>query len=258
LTKDYGWIEKEGKKDHDWNILRDNIQGYIKSLNFGYKSKLQEVNVDFIPSYAKFDNDKEVSFEFNGKPYKLSAKNFVIAGGNRPRDYPGVPDLEKHAITSDDLFSLKTDPGKTLVIGGGYIALECAGFLNGLGKDVTMINRSTFLRVMDSDLSFKVIDDMEASGVKALTQTVPVGVEKLDENLYEVELKIKEKLHKIKFNTILVAIGRDANPKGMALENANIEIARSQKVKGRANEKERSNVDHIYAVGDVLDNNPEL
>lgn len=81
--------------------------------------------------------------------FNLKAKNFVIAAGNRPRNYPGIPDLEKYAITSDDIFSLKEDPGKTLVIGGGYIAIECAGFLNGLGKEVILINRSTFLRSMD-------------------------------------------------------------------------------------------------------------
>ena len=73
----------------------------------------------------------------------------MIATGNRPRNYPGIPDLAKYAITSDDIFSLKEDPGKTLVIGGGYIAIECAGFLNGLGKEVILINRSTFLRSMD-------------------------------------------------------------------------------------------------------------
>jgi len=100
---------------------------------------------------AKFENEKEVKFKFgkDDKEYTLKAKNFVIAAGNRPRDYPGIESLKKYAITSDDLFSLEEDPGKTLVIGGGYIALECAGFLSGLGKDVTMINRSTFLRVMD-------------------------------------------------------------------------------------------------------------
>jgi pyruvate/2-oxoglutarate dehydrogenase complex dihydrolipoamide dehydrogenase (E3) component len=73
----------------------------------------------------------------------------VIATGNRPRNYPGIPELAQYAITSDDLFSLKEDPGKTLVIGGGYIAIECAGFLNGLGKEVIIINRSSFLRSMD-------------------------------------------------------------------------------------------------------------
>ena len=121
----------------------------------------------------------------------------MIAAGNRPRDYPGIPDLATYAITSDDLFTLKEDPGKTLVVGGGYIALECAGFLNGLGKEVIMINRSTFLRVMDNDMSFRVVDDMEAHGVKALRHTVLVGVEKLGDKLYEIELKTKDKLHKI-------------------------------------------------------------
>jgi len=94
--------------------------------------------------------------------YSIKAKNFVIATGNRPRQYPGVPDLEKFAITSDDLFSLDRDPGKTLVIGGGYIAVECAGFLRGLGKEVIMVNRSSFLRVMDDDMSFRIVDDMAA------------------------------------------------------------------------------------------------
>lgn len=157
-------------------------------------------------------DDKSVKFKFgsDNKEYSLKAKNFVIAAGNRPRDYPGIESLKKYAITSDDLFSLEEDPGKTLVIGGGYIALECAGFLNGLGKDVTMINRSTFLRVMDSDMAFRIVDDMENSGVKAMTNTVPVGVEKIGDKLYEVELKTNDKLHKIQVNTILVAIGRDA------------------------------------------------
>ena len=81
--------------------------------------------------------------------FNLKARNFVIATGNRPRNYPGIPDLAKYAITSDYIFSLKEEPGKTLVIGGGYIAIECAGFLNGLGKEVILINRSTFLRSMD-------------------------------------------------------------------------------------------------------------
>ena len=71
-------------------------------------------------------------------------------------------------------------------------------------------NRSTFLRVMDSDMAFRIVDDMENSGVKAMTNTVPVGVEKIGDKLYEVELKTKDKLHKIQVNTILVAIGRDA------------------------------------------------
>lgn len=59
----------------------------------------------------------------------MKAKNFVIAAGVRPRQHEVLAELNDIAITSDDLFSLKENPGKTLVIGGGYIAVECAGFL---------------------------------------------------------------------------------------------------------------------------------
>lgn len=68
-------------------------------------------------------------------------------------------------MTSDDLFSLENDPGSTLVIGGGYIAIECAGFLNGLGKSVHILNRSTFLRSMDLDIADRIVDDLQMNGV---------------------------------------------------------------------------------------------
>ena len=66
---------------------------------------------------------------------------------------------------------MKEDPGETLVIGGGYIALECAGFLRGLGKKVYMVNRSTFLRTMDQDCANKIVDELEEDGVITMTKT---------------------------------------------------------------------------------------
>ena len=121
-----------------------------------------------------------------------------------------------------------------------------------------LANRSTFLRVMDNDMSFRIIDDMEASGMKILSHTVPVGVKKLGDRRFEVQLKKNDKITTIEVNTILMAIGRDAQPEKLGFANAGIIIAPSKKVQGREGEKERSNIDHIYAVGDVLDGVPEL
>ena len=157
----------------------------------------------------------------------------MIAAGNRPRNYPGLEDMAQHAITSDDLFSLTEDPGKTLVIGGGYIAIECAGFLHGLGKEVILVNRSTFLRVMDSDMAFRIVDEMEASGVKLMKNTVPLGVKKVGDKEFEVQLKTGDKISTLHVNTILMAIGRDAQPDKLGLGNAGIRIAKSNKVQGR-------------------------
>jgi hypothetical protein len=71
----------------------------------------------------------------------------VIAVGGRPTPLtcPGG----ELAITSDDLFTLSNSPGKTCVIGAGYVALECAGFIKGLGSDVTIAVRSILLRGFD-------------------------------------------------------------------------------------------------------------
>ena len=136
---DYGW-SKLPKQPHDWNTLRENVQNYIKKASFAYTSALSENNVDYINAKAVFKDADTVSFDYSAglfsvepaTPFELKAKNFLVAVGGRPRQHPAIPaDI---ALTSDDLFSLEKDPGTTLVVGGGYIAVECAGFLRGLGK----------------------------------------------------------------------------------------------------------------------------
>lgn len=73
-----------------------------------------------------------------GKQQQITAKEFLIAVGGRPR-YPDIPGARELSITSDDLFSLPYNPGKTLCIGASYIALECAGFLAGLGLETSVM-----------------------------------------------------------------------------------------------------------------------
>jgi len=60
--------------------------------------------------------------------------------------------MRKYGISSDDLFSLPEIPKKILVVGGGYIAVECAGFLGGLGLDVSLMTRGLYLRNMDQEI----------------------------------------------------------------------------------------------------------
>ena len=148
----FGW-QGDSSQIHSWATLRDNVQTYIKQLNFGYTSKLTDLGVDYVNAKAMFKDSNTVEFDFKNllsgqsTRHELRANNILIATGGRPRLYPGVP--AELCITSDDIFSLQKDPGTTLVLGGGSIAVECAGFLRGLGKQVYLANRSTFLRTMD-------------------------------------------------------------------------------------------------------------
>lgn len=169
---DFGWSEP-ANKTHDWSTLRANVQNYIKKMNFAYTGALSDENIDYINAKASFKDANTVTFDYAGLfinedpvPYDLKARNFLIAVGGRPRAHPAIPaDI---AITSDDLFSLDRDPGTTLVVGGGYIAVECAGFLKGLGKEVYLANRSSFLRMMDGDMAEKITEELMDEGVRAM------------------------------------------------------------------------------------------
>jgi thioredoxin reductase (NADPH) len=154
---------------------------------------------------------------------------------------------------------LEKDPGDTLVVGGGYIAVECAGFLCGLGKRVHLLNRSTFLRSMDSDFADRVVEQLEEEGVRTHTQSKVLEVEATDDGRKKVVIQTGEKTKKITVDTILVAIGRDCNPAGIMVDKAGVKYnQQSNKIIGRKEEKERTNIDHIYAVGDILQDVPEL
>ena len=107
-----------------------------------------DARIRYVNMYATFLDDHTVLCDNGKRQQKFTAKNIVIATGGRP-SYPGIPGDKEFGITSDDLFSLPKAPGKTLVVGASYVALECAGFLTAFGYDTTVMVRSIFLRGFD-------------------------------------------------------------------------------------------------------------
>ena len=81
---------------------------------------------------------------------------------------PTLAGDREHCISSDDVFSLPSPPGKTLVVGASYVALECAGFLRGLGCEVAVMMRSIPLRGFDQQMARLVTEDMGRRGVRFL------------------------------------------------------------------------------------------
>jgi len=122
----YGW-EVPPKIAHNWKKMVNNVQDHVASLNFGYRTELRSANVTYLNVLATFDDEHTVVLtDKKGAMTKATAASFVIAVGGRPK-YPDIPGDRECCITSDDLFSLSKAPGKTLVVGASYVALECAG-----------------------------------------------------------------------------------------------------------------------------------
>jgi pyruvate/2-oxoglutarate dehydrogenase complex dihydrolipoamide dehydrogenase (E3) component len=82
------------------------------------------------------------------------------------------------AISSDDVFSLKKAPGKTLVVGGGYVAVEIAGFLKGMGFDVTLMTRGDYLRSFDRDMVKYIMKDLEQRKIDIRQTSLPEIIRK--------------------------------------------------------------------------------
>ena len=91
--------------------------------------------VTYLNEYASFEGTNTVkTVNKKGVAKTVTAEKFILATGGRPK-YPDIPGAREFGITSDDIFSLQKSPGKTLLVGASYIALECAGFLKGVVRN---------------------------------------------------------------------------------------------------------------------------
>ena len=250
---DYGW-EGEAPK-HNWSILRQNVQDHIKGLNFGYKVALREEGITYLNKLGKFKDDHTLECTDNkGKVTEVSGARFVVAVGGRPQalDCPGG----EHAVTSDDLFMMKTPPGKTCVIGAGYVALECAGFLSSLkAGEVTVLVRSILLRGFDRDIVDQVQTVMEHNGTIIKVGVLPTSIEKLASGKLLVSMSNDTSEE---FDTVLSARGRYMDLEGLGVSsNSAVPLISSKSGKLLCTD-EQTNVPHIYAIGDIVEGAPEL
>lgn len=252
-SEEFGWTT--GGKKHDWGKMVQSIQDHIGSLNFGYRVALRNKNVQYINNYGVFVDPHTIEcISRAGAKTQKTARRFLIATGGRPK-YPEMEGIE-HCISSDDFFSLPSSPGKLLVIGASYVALECGGFAAGVGCDTTIMVRSILLRGFDQQIAEKIGDFM-SNNVKFIRPAVPKKVEKLATGKLKVTW-----LHDTtgeasdEFDTVLVAVGREAETKKIGLDKAGVKVdPHSGKLR---TENERTNVPHIYAIGDILHGKPEL
>uniref|UniRef100_A0A7S2WBE6 Thioredoxin reductase n=2 Tax=Mucochytrium quahogii TaxID=96639 RepID=A0A7S2WBE6_9STRA len=248
-AKDFGWdisVEK-----HDWSRFITNVRNYIKSLNFGYKVQLRTKQVKYLNKLGSLVDAHTVScVDKKGKEEKITAKRILIAVGGRPKQLqcPG----SELAITSDDMFFLEKPPGKTLVVGASYVALECASFLTGLGYDTTVMVRSIFLRGFDQQMADMVGDAMQKTGTKFIRSAVPTSLEKTSDGRIKVTWGDNES---DVYDTVLAAIGRSADTKEIGLENVGLKVDGSGKL---STEFQQTSVPSIFAIGDCEQGVAEL
>eukprot|EP00429_Kryptoperidinium_foliaceum_P009370 CAMPEP_0176005430 /NCGR_PEP_ID=MMETSP0120_2-20121206/2203_1 /TAXON_ID=160619 /ORGANISM="Kryptoperidinium foliaceum, Strain CCMP 1326" /LENGTH=624 /DNA_ID=CAMNT_0017338139 /DNA_START=149 /DNA_END=2024 /DNA_ORIENTATION=+ len=259
----YGISGEEGKPDDmgqlatpttqvHWEVAKGNIQNYIRSLNFKYRVRLREKSVQYLNKLATFKDAHTLEVvDKKGRSSTITSSRFLVATGGRPApiDCEGG-DL---AISSDDVFFLEKNPGKTLCVGASYISLECAGFLAGFGNDVTVAVRSILLRGFDRECSEKIGEYMKDHGVKFKMEVTPTKMEKVEGDQIKVTFSDGSS---DTYDTVLGAIGRHADTDKLGLEN--IGLKTNPKNKKIYTKFEQTDIPNVYAIGDVMEGCPEL
>ncbi len=240
LASSFGW--QVATPEFDWPTFIAAKDVEIKRLNGIYGGLLSKANVTLLEGQARIAGPNTVVV--NQRSY--TCRTIIIAVGGWPRrgDYPGA----EHTMTSNEIFGLTKQPKRVLVEGGGYIAVEFAGILNGLGSATTLCYRGPlFLRGFDQPIRQALAEAYTQNGVQLKWNTTIQAIEKLPSG----ELKVTDNHGEHQtFDAVLSAIGRHPLTEDLGLETVGVECSPSGHIV--VNDHFQTSEPSIYALGDVV------
>jgi glutathione reductase (NADPH) len=226
----------------DWATLIANKDVEIDRLNAIYKKLLADSGVALFEAHGRIVDPHTV--EVAGQRH--SAAQILIATGSHPT-VPAIPGIE-HAITSNEALQLVTLPRRLIIVGGGYIAVEFAGIFASLGTEVIEVIRGEdLLGGFDDDVRVCLAMEMRGRGVEIRARTNIASIAKFSHGITATTTEGEE----ISADAIMYATGRRPNTRHLGLDEAGVTLDGKGAI--AVDERSRTSVPGIYAIGDVTD-----
>ena len=223
-SSDYGISVKDIQVNFDF-IVQRSIKARER-LSKGIHYLVKKNQVDFYSGFGKFIDNKIV--DINGA--QISAQNFIIATGSKPKSLSNINSNSDKIVYSKDIFSMNTLPASLTIIGAGAIGAEFAYFFSSFGTEVTLIEaEDRILPNEDKEISRWLEKAFKKRKINILTSTIAENID--DEK-------------------ILISVGVEGNSSGLGLKNLGVEVTDNSHIK--VNQHGKTNIDNIYAVGDVI------
>lgn len=240
-ARNYGWDISEG--DFNWDTFKGKMHAELDRLEGIYRNILKNNGVETFDSRARLADPHTVEL---ADGTKKTAKHILIATGGRPV-MPGIKG-DDLGISSNDIFHLDKLPESILIVGGGYIACEFAGILNGLGVNVTQYYRGAqILRGFDDEARGLVCEEMCQRGIDVHLGTNVIEMEERDGGIWVKATNGDERI----FDKVMFATGRNPNSDNLGLEDLGIELGSKGEIV--VDDYSQTAVPSVYAVGDVTD-----
>ncbi len=249
-ASDYG-VSIAGDVTPDFGAMVERSRGVANGMSNGIQYLFKKNKIETIVGFGKITskNTVEVSDE-KGKSKSLTAKHIILATGARSRELPNLVQDGEKIIGYRQALTLKKQPKSMVVVGSGAIGSEFAYFYQSLGTEVTLVE---FLPEIvpneDVDISKQLARSFKKMKMKVLTNS---SVEKVDTSgkLCKVTIKTKKGEEVVDAEIVLSAVGITPNTEKIGLEEVGIETNNGRV---KVNEFYQTNVDGVYAIGDIIE-----
>jgi dihydrolipoamide dehydrogenase len=222
--------------------IREHKEDVIKRLNNGLSALAKARNVEVIEGFGTLKSSNELIV---GETL-IKFNDLIISTGSRPAQISGIPYDDERVWDSNDALLLKEVPSHLAIIGGGIIGLEMAAIYHALGSKITIIEMAdSIIPSADKDLKAPLIKAIKDKYNAIYTRT---KVEKLEATKEKLILHL-DNTSQVEADALLVAVGRRPNSDTITLENTAVKV--NQRGFIMVDEELKTNVEHIYAIGDV-------
>ncbi|WP_318471477.1 dihydrolipoyl dehydrogenase [Photobacterium leiognathi] len=239
-----------GEPQTDINKIRLWKDKVITQLTggLGGMAKMRKVNV--VNGYGKFTGPNTIVVEGTDGQTTVNFDNAIVAAGSRPIELPFIPHHDPRIWDSTDALELKEVPEKLLVMGGGIIGLEMGTVYHALGSQIDVVEMfDQVIPAADKDI-VKVFTKRIEKKFNLMLETKVTAVEAKEDGIYVTMEGKKAPAEPVRYDAVLVAIGRVPNGKLIDAEKAGINVDERGFI--NVDKQMRTNVSHIHAIGDIV------
>lgn len=241
-----------GAPEIDLDKLRGWKNSVTGTLTGGLGALAKQRKVTVIQGTGRFASDKELAIDTGEGTTRLTFDHAIIAAGSRPVKIPFFPDEDPRVMDSTGALELADIPKTLLIVGGGIIGLEMATVYHALGSKVTIVEMmDQIIPGCDKDLVKPLMQRIKSQYENIFLSTKVAKVEARDDGL-DVFFEGEGAPDSARFDKVLVAVGRRPNGDMIDAEKAGLTLDEKGFIPVDA--KQRTKVEHIYAIGDIVGN----
>ena len=238
--------------------MMDNKNKSVITLTKGVEFLFKKNKISYLNGKGIILDKNTVEVVGNSNKKEIyKTKNIIIATGSVSTSLPGIKIDEKNIVSSTGALSFDKIPKELIVIGGGYIGLELSSVWKRLGSNVTVIEYlDHIIPGMDKDISGEFLKILSKQGINFKLDSKVTGINLVkDKAVVDFTNNTTSKRERMETNKVLIAVGREPNI-GEDITKLGIKLNSQKKI--QVNEKFKTSVKNIYAIGDVIDKGPML